>query len=37
MKINLKRPLLILDLETTGLHNATDRNVENCILTLNQD
>jgi len=37
MKINLKRPLLFLDLETTGLNIATDRIVEICVLKLNTD
>ena len=37
MKINLKRPLLFLDLETTGLNVATDRIVEICVLKLHPD
>ena len=35
MKINLKNPLLFLDLETTGLNVATDRIVEICVLKVN--
>jgi DNA polymerase-3 subunit epsilon len=35
MKIQLKRPLVFLDLETTGLNVATDRIVEICVLKLN--
>ncbi len=37
MKIQLKRPLVFLDLETTGLNVATDRIVEICVLKLNLD
>ncbi len=34
MKLNLKNPLLFLDLETTGLNVATDRIVEICVLKI---
>lgn len=37
MKLNLKRPILFLDLETTGLNVATDRIIEICVLMLNPD
>ncbi|MDD4920280.1 MAG: 3'-5' exonuclease [Bacteroidales bacterium] len=37
MKLNLKRPILFLDLETTGLNVATDRIIEICVLKLNLD
>ncbi|HOG24824.1 MAG TPA: 3'-5' exonuclease [Bacteroidales bacterium] len=37
MKLNLKRPILFLDLETTGLNVATDRIIEICVLKLNPD
>ena len=37
MKIQLKRPLVFLDLETTGLNVASDRIVEICVLKLNLD
>ncbi|NLA15507.1 MAG: 3'-5' exonuclease [Bacteroidales bacterium] len=37
MKLHLKRPLLFLDLETTGLNVATDRIIEICVLKLHPD
>ncbi len=37
MQLNLKRPILFLDLETTGLNVATDRIVEICVLKINPD
>ena len=37
MKLNLKRPILFLDLETTGLNVATDRIIEICVLKLSPD
>ncbi|MFY9116790.1 MAG: 3'-5' exonuclease [Bacteroidales bacterium] len=37
MKIQLKRPLVFLDLETTGLNVASDRIVEICVLKVKPD
>jgi len=37
MKLNLIRPILFLDLETTGLNVATDRIIEICVLKLSPD
>lgn len=37
MKLNLKRPLAVFDLETTGTNVATDRIVEICILKIHPD
>ena len=37
MELNLTRPLVFLDLETTGIKVATDRIVELCFLRINAD
>lgn len=37
MKLNLKKPLAFIDLETTGVNVASDRIVEICILKVNTD
>jgi len=37
MELNLKRPLAIFDLETTGIRVATDRIVEICIVRVETD
>ena len=37
MELNLTRPLVFLDLETTGIKVATDRIVELCLLRINPD
>jgi DNA polymerase-3 subunit epsilon len=37
MELNLNRPLVFLDLETTGIKVATDRIVEICLLKINPD
>lgn len=37
MELNLTRPLVFLDLETTGIKVATDRIVELCLFRLNAD
>ncbi len=37
MTLNLKRPLAIFDLETTGVNVASDRIVELCILKVHPD
>lgn len=37
MEINLKRPLAIFDLETTGLNITNDRIIEVCILKVHPD
>jgi len=37
MELNLSRPLVFLDLETTGIKVATDRIVELCLLRVNPD
>lgn len=37
MELNLNRPLVFLDLETTGIKVATDRIVELCLLRVNTD
>jgi len=37
MKLNLKRPLVFLDLETTGVNIATDRIIEIALLKIHPD
>jgi len=37
MELNLNRPLVFMDLETTGIKVATDRIVEICLLRVNPD
>jgi len=37
MELNLNRPLVFIDLETTGIRVATDRIVEICLLRVNPD
>lgn len=37
MELNLSRPIVFLDLETTGIKVATDRIVELCLLRVNPD
>ncbi len=37
MKLNLKRPLVFLDLETTGVNVATDRIIEIALLKIHPD
>jgi DNA polymerase-3 subunit epsilon len=37
MLLNLKNPLVVLDLETTGMNIATDRIVEIALLKINRD
>jgi DNA polymerase-3 subunit epsilon len=37
MKLNLKNPLIFLDLETTGINIVTDRIVEIALLKINRD
>ncbi len=37
MELNLNRPLVFMDLETTGIKVATDRIVELCLLRINPD
>lgn len=37
MKLNLRNPLIFLDLETTGLNIATDRIVEIALIKINPD
>jgi DNA polymerase-3 subunit epsilon len=37
MELNLNRPLVFMDLETTGIRVATDRIVEICLLRVNPD
>ncbi|MEI6887784.1 MAG: exonuclease domain-containing protein [Bacteroidales bacterium] len=37
MELNLNRPIVFLDLETTGIKVATDRIVELCLLRVNPD
>lgn len=37
MKLNLRNPLIFLDLETTGINVATDRIVEIALLKINTD
>ncbi|MCX6286069.1 MAG: 3'-5' exonuclease [Bacteroidetes bacterium] len=37
MELNLNRPLVFMDLETTGIKVATDRIVELCLLRVNPD
>ncbi len=37
MKLNLKNPIIFLDLETTGINIATDRIVEIALLKINVD
>ena len=37
MELNLNRPLVFMDLETTGIRVATDRIVELCLLRVNPD
>jgi len=35
MNLNLKKPLIVLDLETTGLNLVTDKIIECCLLKIN--
>ncbi len=37
MELNLTRPIVFMDLETTGIKVATDRIVELCLLRINPD
>ena len=37
MKLQLKRPLVVFDLETTGISVTADRIVEICMLKVNPD
>ena len=37
MELNLKKPIVFFDLETTGINVATDRVVEVCVLKINPD
>jgi DNA polymerase-3 subunit epsilon len=37
MKLNLKRPIVFFDLETTGLNTTTDRIIEICVIKLHPD
>lgn len=37
MKLNIKNPIVILDLETTGLDIASDRIVEICLIKISPD
>jgi DNA polymerase-3 subunit epsilon len=37
MEINLKRPLIFIDLETTGINVATDRIIEICMIKVHPD
>jgi DNA polymerase III subunit epsilon len=37
MELNLSRPLVFLDLETTGINVATDRIIEICLVKLSPD
>lgn len=37
MELNLKKPIVFFDLETTGINVASDRIVEICVLKINPD
>lgn len=37
MKLNLKRPIIVFDLESTGVNVSSDRIVEICMLKINPD
>ena len=37
MKLNLKRPIIFFDLETTGIDTAKDRIVEISMVKINPD
>ena len=37
MKLNLRNPLIFLDLETTGINVATDRIVEIALIKVHTD